>query len=62
MDKLKRFLSEPGVHLLVIVIYLFVFGWPFLFIPKTGSQAETFTGLFASWLVFILILYMLRRI
>lgn len=61
MEKLGRFLREPGFHMLLVIVYLFIFGWPFLAVPETGSPLATFTGLFTSWIVFIVILYFISR-
>ena len=59
MEKLRRLLREPGFPLLLVFGSLFLFGWPFLAVPETGSALASFIGLFATWGIFILILFLM---
>ncbi|MFC1834184.1 hypothetical protein ACFL2Q_05555 [Thermodesulfobacteriota bacterium] len=61
MEKLKRLMREPGCHVLLVIVFLFLFGWPFLTVPETGSPLDSFVGLFTSWIAFILVLFLISR-
>jgi len=61
MEKLRRLFREPRFHALLVFLFLFVFGWPFLTVPELGSAKASFAGLFAAWSAFIVALYFMSR-
>lgn len=61
MNRIARLLGEPGFHLLVFVFSIFLFGWPFLTVPTACPLSTVYYSLFATWLGFIVVLFLIAR-
>ena len=61
MVRIKRLFRQPGFPVLLVGLYLLLFGWPFLSVPEPGSVEASYFGLFATWLSFIILLFFLGR-
>ena len=61
MAKFKRLFKEPAFHLVLLICYMFQFGWPFLTVPENSHVHGVYVGLFGSWFSFIILLFLISR-
>ena len=61
MDRIRRLLQEPSFHVLLVFLFLLIFGWPFMTVTESGSPKASFMGLFAAWGAFIVVLFFISR-
>jgi hypothetical protein len=62
MGRVRAFLKEPGLHVLLLGLFGFVLSWPFMKMPAMVSPHAEFIYLFGSWSVLILVLLLLSRV
>lgn len=61
MRRLRYLLGETEFHILLFFLCFFLFGWPFVSFSDVARLEFVFIYLFITWLVVILLLYLVGR-
>jgi len=61
MQRLRDLLGEIEFSILLFVLCFFLFGWPFVSFSDVARLEFVFIYLFITWLVVILLLYLVGK-